>query len=629
MRDRRWLLLALLVAAPFVIFCGSFGFGLLGLDDNQYFQENPALHHGEAAGLRDLWRQPFFFDYAPVTQLTIWLDLALGHGSGFALARVQELLWLAVGTIALFQLVRRLGGDQGLAWAVALIYCLHPVTAESALWLAERKNLVACALTWWSIERHIAWRQGAGRWALAASILLCPLALLAKAHAVIIPAVIAAFELVLGTGPWSGRLLRTAPTGLATLAFILISMSCLHLYGAGDQLGGSLQATVLLDGAILARYLAHALLPYHLALFYRVDEDPGHGVRMLLWWLLLLAVVASSNALSRQRRLVVFAWMAGLISLLPAINLKPLPLPMADHYLQWALPWLLLIAGVVVIDRLQAMRPLAWRRPARVVAAGFAVFVAILSAARVPEFASPTAVSLTGTRNQPDCAINWGNYCQCKLMGPNQDPEEAGLAGLIALRLPDYTRILAQPFVSCVIAGTIACRRREGEAAADQLFARMMPLMRPDYQAFARGMVLLLEQHPDQAVTALSLFYGPRLRPLAHALGERCRAGGPQPWEMPPQVDLDQDLGDAFKTRSARDFTLQALGALSDAYVLSGDQASAFDLSCQVVNSDPDNSFGLGVYRESCHQLGLEASSEAAGRQLLKVQAASGSRVTP
>ena len=51
--------------------------------------------------------------------------------------------------------------------------------------------------------------------ALVASLLLCPLALLAKAHAVVIPAVILCYELILGDGGKLRRALLVVPSGMA------------------------------------------------------------------------------------------------------------------------------------------------------------------------------------------------------------------------------------------------------------------------------------------------------------------------------------------------------------------------------------------------------------------------------
>jgi hypothetical protein len=139
----------LLFLLPFLLYGQSLGYGLLGLDDQLYYQQNGALHGGSWAGLIDLWRSTALSDYAPISQLTLWLDLALSDGHSWWFARLHGLAWMGAGTLALHALALRLGAGRGVAAAVALLYALHPVCAQSALWLAERKNLVCLALSLW------------------------------------------------------------------------------------------------------------------------------------------------------------------------------------------------------------------------------------------------------------------------------------------------------------------------------------------------------------------------------------------------------------------------------------------------------------------------------------------------
>jgi hypothetical protein len=633
---RRWYMLAILVALPFALYARSFGFALLEIDDSVYFLTNPTLHDGAAAGLHDLWTKPFFHDYSPITQLTIWLDRALSSSAvDFSGARIQQLLWLGLGTLALFQIARRLSGREDLAWVVALLYCLHPVVCESALWLGERKNLVSAALSWWAIERHIAWRQGAGRGALLGELALLPLALLAKPHAVIIPAVIAAYELILGTAGWRSRLCAVLPSALAAAAFLLVSLRVFGLYqGASQRLGGSLPAAVLCDGAILDRYLVHALLPYRLSFYYHVVEDLRRWPELLICWMLLAAAVAASIVVARQRRLVIFLWCAAIGSLLPVINLMPLPLPMSDHYLHWALPWLLLIAGLLVAERLcipqgpdaaprdpgqpraQAPAP-GWARPALLLGCGSVLFMLLTTAARIPDFRSAEAINHAATREQPDSAIAWGELCFLEATRPAPDFQQASEDGLIALRCDDARRIFLHALVNCAILGTMECQRREGVEAADRLLNRTLAVLTPGYPPFVRGMVLLLRGDDHGAVAVLEPLYTPMLRDAARALRPLCRAGTLQPWDLPPGPTFTHLGEDDLNTRADFNIEFQSLGTLARAYQGAGDLESAFDLAALLVNINPKYGAAVRIYRDICLQLGLQQAVARVDRELL------------
>ena len=621
---RRWYVLALLVLLPVLLYCRSYGFTLLQIDDVEYFLENPSLHNGAPAGLRDLWGVVYFSDYSPVSQLTIWLDLALGHGDSFVFARLQQLAWVGLGTLAIVQVVFRISGRAGLAYAVGILYCLHPVTAESALWLAERKNLVAFALTWWAIERHIAWRQQARIHSFLLALGLCALALLAKPHAIIIPAIIAAYEAFYGTSAWRSRLLAVAPSALMALAFTIISIAYIRWDLGMGRLGQTLLGTLACDGNILLRYLAHAYVPQHLAIFYRVIEDPHRWLILAGSWLCLAAIVLATVAVARDRRLVLFAWTAAGLSLVPAVNLVAQILPMSDHYLQWALPFLLIIPCQLAVELIRTARPLEGESYASLVLAAYAVLLSLLSWARIDEFSSYRNAMLVGIRHQPRCGINWGGYCHSLVAtavpGP-ADLAEAGRAGLTALRCDDHQRILIRPFLSSLIYGTWECQKTEGSQAADALMAQNLPQAGAS-GPFVQGMALLLENRPVPAQQALEKDYNDELRYSAQVIAGRCRSGEQQPWETPPCIDFSSIKGDSYSIRVGIGFRIQSLAALANAYRLNNHVDAAFALSALLVNLVPHYQAALALYRDSCQRLGLDQSVRRIDDRLLADQAA-------
>lgn len=624
---------ALLLGVAFLLYAATLGYPLTGFDDVVYYGMNPALQQGWHA-LVAVWQQPFFADYAPVTQLTFLADLH-AHPHVLVAARLQQLTWLGIGAVACERLCWRLTGDRGLALVVALAYVVHPVCGESAMWLAERKNLVALALALWSIERHIAWRQGAGWGAAIASLVLCPLALLAKAHAIIIPAVIAAYELLLAPGSARQRLRAVLPLGLLTAAFVLCCLHVLHLYRTvpTDQVGGSLAASLWCDGAVFARYLAHVVLPQHLALFYAINEDPRQWPLLLGGWLVVVGVVALTIALARQRRTALFAWCAAGAAILPTSNLKPLPMPMADHYLQWSLPWLLL-AFALALRRLVEGRPLPAADPALApppagpapdgtpvgraavpLAAGILVFLTLLAIARLPTFRTPLALFQAATRDQPGCGIGWGRLCL--LLAEQGDEAAAGQAGLRALRCPDAHRIFQGAYVAALEEGIPACRAREGDAAAEQLLAARLPALPPALHPVVRGVVALHEDRLAEAQAALAPLCTPAVAGAAQQLAQACAAQQAQPWDLPPAALVRPGIDDDQATASLG-YLLAGLTALAQTKLQTQQQDSAAALLGLVLNLHPQDLPAARLYRQACLALGRTQAVERVDRELLR-----------
>lgn len=618
-RPWRWWALALLVVGPAVLYAQTLSFGLLGIDDTIYFIQHPAWHQPLAEALRTLWSRPYFHDYSPLTLLTIGLDHALGVPQRMASARVQQLLWLGLGTLALFQLVRRLADDDRVAWAVALLFSVHPVVAESVLWLAERKNLVAAALSWWAIERHVAWRQGAGWPAALLACALCVLALLAKPHAIIIPAVLAAYEVFLGTGGWGRRLAALAPSTLAVAGFFLLNVCGFHLYDSQGltMLGGSLAGAVCCDGAILVRYLGHTLLPQHLALFYDAVEDPHRWPLLVGCWLLVVVVIGGTIAIARSPRRIACAWCAAGASLLPVLNLQAMPLRLADHYLHWALPWLLWILVEVLVaigGRVRGLAPgmagaatsgtVPVPPGAPLACAGLALCFALGSLARVPEFRSRDALDLAQVLHQPSVGVGWADVCFCELNRPQGDATVAGRAGLAALQCADADRIFLLPYLSCAIYGTLACQRQSGPTAADRLLARALDRLSPVERAYVRGTILELSHRPQDAVAVLRPWYTAPMRDSAHTVLQQCRTRAVLPWEVPPAGRFATTATDADDPDTDATVTQLALGMLARAELEVGAAEEAEAIASFLVNVAPRSPFAAKTYRLICRAKG-------------------------
>jgi hypothetical protein len=376
---------ALLVLLPLLIHSRGLGFGPVDPDDQLYFRLNPALHDGRPQGALDVWKAPYLHDYFPVTQTTIWADLALFGTESWWGSRLHALLWFILGAFAVRALVARLTGSPGLALVVAIWYAVHPVCTHAVMWLAERKNLVCLALCFWCLERYVASRQSentrARRINLGVAWLLSVLALLAKPHAVALPVMLASYEVLLGRGAWRWRAARLALFVASAALYLVLTFRYVVVHLERYALGGGLLGVFVSAGVVLARYLWHTIAPTRLAFFYAKPELPpwspfGWGAWALVALLALGTVwlarrnegqaggwkpEAGRRATRTSRRnwaaavppasglrpaVCAFGWLFGLAALSPALNFAPQQLTaLADQYHQWALPgWLMSLA---------------------------------------------------------------------------------------------------------------------------------------------------------------------------------------------------------------------------------------------------------------------------------------------
>jgi hypothetical protein len=598
---KSWQELPILFFVPFLINIQSLGFDLLYVDDFTYFK-HPSLHEGKLAGLADIWRTTILSDYSPVTQLTVWLDVALFGTNHWWGARLHEIAWFSIGVLALYAIAIRLTKRRDLAFFTALLYALHPVCAQSNLWLAERKNLVALALSLWALERYIVARQRETfREALPpalAAFFITAAAMLSKPHAVAIVAMMASYEMSLGSGPLWKRVAWTIPFGVVCLGFVYASLKMVRTDLNRELLGGSVATAALGDGPILLRYLQNTIFPTRLTLYYAVDEPTLRSLSHYAAWVGVLAIVALSVFAARQRALVLFCWMFALAGLGPALNLVPQLAPMTDHYHQWALPGLLLALVVLTHDRLQFRADVPAHRGGVLLVGGLALFWGILSFARVPEFTSYVTFFAAAALKEPDSAMNWGIFCNALRAHSEAKTKEEeqkaldtmGFAGRRALQCKDAKRLIdAVRIVAIQEAARDLHAHGRGTEAWALATRECKVLVDPHESRNIQAEIALRMNMTKEALALLTQDWNALCQQVAAALRKECREGKTLPHEFPPQVLFSEGGGGDEDTERAKELTRNGFLLLVDAYVMSKDLEKAWDVAAVIENFDPDN----------------------------------------
>jgi hypothetical protein len=301
------LLLALVVLLPSANGLASFFVG----DDFDFLVR---MQRMQSAG--DALKMTYWGEWEPLWYLSFYRDWKLWgfEPTGY---RAANLLWLALGVVVLFRLVRELWPDAGLApWAAALLFACHPLHDEAVTYLAARGHPMSTALAllaiWSYVRMRLETTSRAARFAwLAAALLAALLAALAKETALMIPLWAAALEWCVFGGlrprlaamrrAILGGLLFLAPVGAyLTLRYAAVGLDSHKLRGPGDG------AWELLDSCVrfIPEYALVGGLPIPFAF---LGHDVVSSLRPL-GWLVVGAVVlpvgiASVRALRRSGRI--------------------------------------------------------------------------------------------------------------------------------------------------------------------------------------------------------------------------------------------------------------------------------------------------------------------------------------
>ena len=325
------------------------------------------------------------WEYLPVRDLSLRLDIAL-FGDWTPGYHLHNLALYALLCWLVFAVTRRivaLLGERGtdataVAAVTATVFAVHPAHVEAVAWIAGRRDLLAglfgvlAVLAW---LRVLAGGRGAAGW-YAASALALLAALLSKASALPLPALMAALWLAHRQPAAGGvRALGGAMAATAPMLALGVAVTAVNLL-AGDAAGASRTGELVAPGAaavleraalVLGHLVRIALLPVDLRLTYDIYADGARLPALLLAALALAACVAGWLRLLRRPGVAAIGLALFVPLTVPFLQLVPFfSSSMAAERFVFLPVWML---GLVLAA--------AWSRlPARAGVAGLALLAA-------------------------------------------------------------------------------------------------------------------------------------------------------------------------------------------------------------------------------------------------------------
>lgn len=361
-------------------YAGSINYPTLALDDPGLVWNNPFLKDPGPKKLQEVWTRPYMNDYIPLTHASYVVSaLLFGHqGGGYRAGNV--LFHIGCAFLLLF-LVVRITDSEPLGFVVAALWVVHPLNVESVVWISSRKNTVSLLFMLASLLLLVRHLESGKGWELALCWLWGVCALLAKAHAVALAALLLGADLVLTpllrpadrpAGPW--RVLRHALPVAACLVYGYLAARVFHRDRPDQWLGFKWYASWLTGVAILGKYLWHSLVPVGMTIYPYVPVHGGFfrritqvapqpephpagsefSLEVVLGGLAALLAVLPPLLLAPRgwRRIVGFFCAWAVIMMLPALNLLRQPWSMGYRYTYFSLPGLIAAWVVMLGTRL-------------------------------------------------------------------------------------------------------------------------------------------------------------------------------------------------------------------------------------------------------------------------------------
>ena len=345
--------------------------GFVSWDDDKNFTDNPMFRGLGPGQLHWMWTTFHMGHYVPLSWMTLGLDYQL-WGMNAAGYHLSNLLLHTASAVVVYLLARRLlvagfaaGASQRsvnvAAAFAALLFAVHPLRVESVAWVTERRDVLSGLFYFSSVLAYVrSCDEGhSARW-YAAALVLFAAALLSKATAMTLPAVLLLLEVYplrrLGGragwfGPAAGRVYaRLAPFAVLAVAAAALSIVALHPPG---QLALGQKAAVSAYGLMF--YAWKTFAPTGLSPLYEMPRhvDPLEA-RYVAGYLFTITLAAVAWYARRRWTVVTIATTAFVLITLPMLGaVQNGPQIAADRYTYNAAPavTVLVTAGLVLAAR--------------------------------------------------------------------------------------------------------------------------------------------------------------------------------------------------------------------------------------------------------------------------------------
>ncbi len=240
--------IGILVVAVLLAFAASFGNDFVSFDDPVYILDNPLITSPSFASLIKLLKVECGYNFHPLTMASLWLN-SFFFGQSASSFIVTNTIIHIINTILVFVFVRKLSqGNIFVSFYTALLWGVHPMHAESVIWIAERKNVLYACFFLLSCIQYIKFLDSKKTKFIVFSFLFFFLSCLAKATAVTLPFVLLLLDYWFDKKSFSYKnLLVKTPFFIASLLFGLLAIDI----QAGGDLGGRIEKlTQFNDSAI-------------------------------------------------------------------------------------------------------------------------------------------------------------------------------------------------------------------------------------------------------------------------------------------------------------------------------------------------------------------------------------------
>jgi len=356
-----------LVVFVFILFFPSLRNGFVNWDDGSYLLENNTVHHLNFENLKTIFTTYSMGNYHPLTILLYALQYSVFGENSATPYHLFSLLLHLLNVMLIYTLLKLLTRNHIIAGICALWFGIHPMHAESVLWVSDQKELLyGCffLLAMIAYYRYLRW-QGLTGQAITRhghkvtnyyllTICLFLFSLLSKASAVVLPLVLFLMDFLFVRKLTRKMILEKIPFLLFSLIFGILAIFAQESVSAIRESTGQLFSPTerfFLVNSAFERYIAMFIYPAGLSPFHPYPVIHGEGLSMGIYLspllnLLILGLAVYSLRYSRKYFFGIFFFLTTIFIYLQVVPAGGAIIAERYSYIPYA--GLLFITGVII-----------------------------------------------------------------------------------------------------------------------------------------------------------------------------------------------------------------------------------------------------------------------------------------
>jgi protein O-mannosyl-transferase len=373
-----------LIALVWFVFGQTITFPFINFDDPEYVYEVPEINSGlswhNVAWAFTHWPSTNWF---PLKNISHMFEFQF-YGSNPGLFHLTNVILHAIAVVLLFLVLRRMSGAVGRTAFVAAIFAIHPLRAESVVWIEERKDVLSGMFFMLTLAAYLWYTRKPSIVRYLTMSIVFAAGLLSKPMLVTTPFIL----LLLDYWPlnrshvshvtrhtshelsWRKLVIEKIPLFvIAGILAFLSSRGIAPAHSTADQLS----FLARLSNALVSYgvYIWQMIWPINLGVFYPYPPSGLPTWQPIVAAVILLAITIAVFVLRRSRPYLIVGWLWYLVMLAPVIGLIQINLQAhADRYTYLPQIGLYLMIAWGIADLLSS-----WRYRAQIASATAVVLI--------------------------------------------------------------------------------------------------------------------------------------------------------------------------------------------------------------------------------------------------------------